>query len=431
MKRLARTAAAAAAYPFRMARRRPILIGVLVVGALVAAAGGAFGYARWQWRQARAEVAAERFPEADVHLTFCRKVWPDDPAVGVLSARVAWRRGDLAGAEAHLNHALKSARGATDAIQLEFLLVRAHGGDDQAADPLFELVEAGHPETETILETLALAYIKRLRYSPANACLTKWLEVRERSRAYHWRGWVYERTANPRAALNDYLKALELDPGLVDVRLASVDLLLADHQVLEAVPHLELLARQAPGRTDIQARLGVCRYVQGDFAEARRLLESAEPDAVKDPGPLVYLARLDLQEGRGADAERRLRRLIAADPSESEARFVMISALKLQGKDAEAAEMARLHADVQQRNERVNRLLRDHADQADTSPDVWHEIGEIFLALGQDARAVYWLDKALAKAPGHRPTHKTLADYYDRKGDADAAARHRRMLPPP
>ena len=391
---------------------------------------GGYGRAVYSWRQAGVDFKAGQVGEARRRLDFCRRLWPDDPALLLLSARVNRAAGAVAAAEADLDHYFEVSAGPRDEAQLESLLLRAQIGDDETDGLLLILVEQNHPQSPAILETLSASYMRRLRYQAANASLTKWIELRpDAATPYEWRGWVYERTASPALAHQDYKKALELDPSLMLVRLRLVELLLEEKKVPEVVPHLEILTRQAPDRVEVKARLGMLRFLEGRSREARQLLEEVEPQLAKnDMAPVVSLARLDVQEGKGVDAERRLRRVIANDPTETDARFVLISALRLQGRESEAVVAENEQSKLNVRNIRVNQLLRDRADKPDATADEWFEIGSIFLEMQMEARGTYWLDKVLARDPNHQGTHRVLTEYYDRKGDAARAASHRRML---
>ena len=412
-------------------RRRPLRSTALLALLIAAAAGlGGYGWAVFSWQRARTDFEAHRFDEAGRRLEFCRKVWPDDPDALLLSAKVSRRSGDFAAATAYLNRYFQIHPKARDAAQIEYLLLRVQMGDDEAADPLFALVEQDHPESPAILDAVSTSYMQRLRYQAANACLSKWIELRPaEALPYDRRGWVYEHTANPALAYRDYQKALELDPGLVPVRLRLVEMLLEEKKVPEVAPHLEILERQAPERVEVKARLGMLRFLEGRSREARQLLEDVEPKLDKnDAAPVVYLARLDVQEGKGADAERRLRKVIALDPTETEARFVLVSALRLQGREAEAVAVQQEQIRLNERNIRLNQLLRDRADKPDATTAEWFEIGSLFLEMQMEPRARYWFDKVLAKDPNHQGTHRVLMEYHIRKGDPEQAASHRRML---
>jgi tetratricopeptide (TPR) repeat protein len=320
--------------------------------------------------------------------------------------------------------------GATDAVRLEFLLLRVQRGEVDAVAPiLIEAVECGHPESPLILDTLARGYLRALRYRPAHACLSKWIELRpDSARPYTLRGWVLERLNHPKVAMKDYRRALELDPDQVEPRLRVAEMYLEDKQAPEALPHLEHLARQVPDDSRVKARMGACLFLQGRAAEARRLMEAAAAELPSDPALLVSLANLDLQEGKGADAERRMRTILASDPSDTEALFVLGSALQVQGRVEEAAAVLAEHGRKGAAVDRVNELLKNVADRPSARPGDYAEIGRLFLEIGREKLGVYWSDRALQEDPTNQAAHRALAAHYERKGDAANAAAHRRQL---
>ena len=67
-------------------------------------------------------------------------------------------------AEKRLQAAQKLAGGATDRLQLEYLLLRLTNGDtDEPAVALATYLSNGDPESPAIRETLAAAYMRGLR----------------------------------------------------------------------------------------------------------------------------------------------------------------------------------------------------------------------------------------------------------------------------
>jgi tetratricopeptide (TPR) repeat protein len=413
-----------------IARARPLLTLLTVVVLAAGTAVGLWRYAVHQWHTAQADLEGGRPHDARERLTLCLSVWPRSTEVHLLAARAARLSGDLDDAEYHLGQCLKLNDGATNAVQIEYLLLRVQTGEvDDVAQALISAVESGHPESPLILETLARSYIIRLRYKSAYACLTRWIEQQPSvATAYQWRGYTLERLNNHKMAVVDYHKALELDPDLIPVRLRIAEMLLEDKQAPEALPHLERLYRQAPTDPLVQGRLGMCRFLQGDIAEARRLMEAAVVHLPKDPELHVYLARIDLMEGRGVEAERRLRMVLESDPSDTETLYNLASALQLQGRTAEAAAV---RAEYDQKRivvDRINELLKDVADSPTATANDHAEIGRLLLEIGRDKLGMYWVNRALERDPTNQQAHLALAAHYDRKGDAVKAAGHRRQL---
>ena len=56
-----------------------------------------------------------------------------------------------------------------------------------------------------------------------------------------------------------------------------------------------------------------------------------------------------------------------------------------------------------------------------------YQIGVELLRVGRDETAVAWLSSALLEKPDHKPSHRALAAYYRRIGDAPRAAEHLRL----
>jgi predicted Zn-dependent protease len=404
-----------------------LLLALLVVAATPIALNA---YAFHAWNVAQTAVKEGRPADARGSLDFCLFVWPRSAAVHLLSARAARLRGDFAGAETHLKEVRKLQNGPTEAYQLEYLLMRVQTGEaDVVAPDLLRYVDHKDPETPVILETLARAFLDKLRYGPALLILDRWAkEEPDSPKPLQWRGWVEVRVDEPDPALKDFRRAVELDPDLVEARLQLVELLLEKNEPDEALPHLQRLSRQFPDRADVQSLLGQCRFLRGESAEARRLLEAARTRLPDDLPLLITLAKLDNQEGRPAEAEELLRRVLKADPLETEAQYTLVSSLQFQDRREEAAAALAECQKTKEMLQRVSRLLKQQASDPTNDPDEICEIGAFFLRSGQGRLAEYWLLQALQRNPKHRAALKALAEYYEGKGDAESAAAYRGRL---
>ena len=182
-----------------------ILILVIVIGIV-----GSRQWSLYYCRQAEAEIVRDRIPEAQRVLGYAVTLWPWNADAHFLTARAARITNDAATAEYHLDRCLKLNGGATERVQLEFLLLRVQSGEiDELSPTLFGLVEreGGHPDTLAILKTLGRAYMQRLRFRPAYACMSKWIEIAPNDPTpYQYRGWSAERLSNTKGAMVDYLK---------------------------------------------------------------------------------------------------------------------------------------------------------------------------------------------------------------------------------
>lgn len=417
----------------RVLRRRSFLLAaaVLLVGTAVF-----FRYysAHLAYTRLRQAVRSGKVDSAVVaaDLAFALDRWPNSPDVHFLAARISRLKGDFLATERHLNSVKALSGGATEATQLEHLLLRVQMGDaDELTQPLQLMVEAGHPDSELILETVARAYTHRLSYTPAYLVLNRWITLFPASPMPHlMRGLVLERMNDMTGARTDYLKAIELDPAFTDARLRLAELYLADIRAGDARPHLERLVTERPDDPQVLSRLGVCYYQDGETAKARELLLATVERLPADPLPSLTLGRLELQANRPAEAEGWLRRAIRIDPSDPEPVFALANCLTELGRDAEAATT---RAEYRERNETLtaaNKKLQDEARNPSKDPANLSDIGDLLLRVGQDKAGVYWLNRALELNASHEPTHRRLADFYERKGQTQLAAYHRKLATP-
>jgi tetratricopeptide (TPR) repeat protein len=417
----------------RAARRRPwAAVALVTLLALLGTGAGVQLYAVYLRASARTALKEGRPAEAQQELAFCLKVWPRSVPTRILAARADRLAGNLPAAEAQLNKCLKLQKGASEDIQLEFLLMRVQLGDvDQVYEELMKYVDKKHPDTSVILATLTQAYMRNFRLRPALAILNRWIQEEPTSaQAYFYRGWVVETLNHHQDAMEDYLKAVELAPDRVDVRLRLAEKYLDQTRPADAAPHLEALKRLAPDRPEVLSALGRWKFVEGKLDEARPPLEKAVEKLPNDTTLLANLARLEMQESppRPEEAEKWLRHLLEVDPADLEGQSVLVDSLRLQGRPDEAAEWQRRLDDTKALLKRANELLNDEVARPSTGPQVPYEIGSLYLRIGQDRVGLEWLFRALERDPGHLPTHEVLKDYYEKKGDREKAEFHRKRL---
>jgi tetratricopeptide (TPR) repeat protein len=407
-----------------------ITLVLVVLLSLLGTGASLYGYALYQWHAAQRAVKEDRPEEALDRLKICLILWPRSVPVHLLAARAARQSMDFTNAEDHLNLCLKLESGATEAIQLEFLLMRAQTGEEDKVWPaLLSYIDSGHAETPLILETMARAYMHNLRYGPAYAVLTRWIGAEPASaKPLWWRGWVLEHMDNPPEAMEDYKHALELDPDLYAVRLRVAEMLLEDNRPKEAQPHLETLIQQHPENTDIPIRLAHCRYLQGEVAEARRLFEAAVKQKPNDVPSLHFLAKIELHDGRTAEAEKWLRQALKVDPSDVEALYTLHNALQLEKRDQDAAVVLEQYEKKSALLRRINELLKTEAKQPITDPDVLFELGKLLMDIERPTQGLYRLEQALLRDPWHKPSLQLMAEYHENNGDSETAATFRSRL---
>ena len=129
------------------------------------------------------------------------------------------------------------------------------------------------------------------------------------------------------AAVKHYEQALAADRPHWSLRerYATIERRIGNAAV--AADQWKILTRQFPAYPAFHLQLSRALRDTGRFAEARAALQEVldyQPDA---PVPLVELARLELQQGRLAEATRAARRAVALDPRDANALNVLAASL--------------------------------------------------------------------------------------------------------
>lgn len=417
-------------WPLRVFRRRPVIsLAILVLITASATVAAAHIWGLYQFDQARRAMDDDRLPDARKAISYCLTVWPWSVPTHLLAARIDRLGGEYIEAANELAECRRLQNGATEDVQLEMLLLRAQAGDvDQVEGGLLYAVNHDKANEREILEALARGHMSLMHLLPALSLVDRCLkDYPDDVRALDWHGWLMERLDQQDSAAKDYEKVLQLAPGRTEVRLRLAFLYLSHNDPVLAEPLLTRLAKDQPGRLEVQLGLAQCRFLQGKEKEARALLDevlAAHPD---DPTALLYLGKLDLESGQPEEAEVLFRRVLKQDPNSAEALNSLHDSLRGQpGREAEAAEALKKRDEASAFAQRMQHLLSGEVDRSSKDPGPAYELGKMNLDLGRDDVALYWFNTALQRDPDHQPTHALLADYFEKKGDKENAARHRR-----
>jgi len=416
--------------PFHFVRRRPwttLVIGVVLGVAAVVAIN------LWAWNHFRAAQHAlrhDQMDEAQQHISPCLLVWRRGPATHLLAARIERLRGHYPEAEQHIMECVHLQKGASEATQLEEVLLRAQGGELKEVEAgLWKCIETDHPETSQILETLARIYLRESRMAGALACLDRWLEREPQVvRAWHWRGWVFERLQQPEKATSQYKRALELDPTRWGCRLRLVRLLLDQRNPVEALPHLEVLIRSRPDDYELLLALAQCHQLEGEEQQAIHLTDkvlASHPESVE---ALSLRGQLAYQQHHPAEGEVWLKRALALRPTDIRTLYTLYHCLEQQGKENEAAKVMALHKAIEADTTRLVELLTREVEHSPRNPDLLAEVGAIWLRRGEEKTGLEWLHRALRENPYHKRSLEILMRHYESKGNEEEASQCRERL---
>jgi len=158
------------------------------------------------------------------------------------------------------------------------------------------------------------------------------------------------------------------------------------------------------------------------------LMEAAVKEMPDDTSLLLTLSQLEMFDRNWSQAEHWLRHALEIDPTDLESRFNLVSCLDHAGRRQEAEIERERHQRDSAMLNRVSKILQTDAERPSRDPDALYEVGSVFLKVGNTRVGLWWLQRALQLNPNHQATNKTLAEYYESKGEKDLAAKHRRRL---
>lgn len=417
-------------HPFAAPRRSLTVLALLAVIALGLALTGRQLWAAHHYRAARRALERYRLVEARTHLDRCAAVWSGDFDVQLLAAQTARRLGDYESAEWHLARCQAIRGGVPEVVVIEQSLIRAQrGGMDFVMPYLRSLVEAHHPATPLILESMVQGYLKSYRFGDAAYLLHLWRErFPDDLQANFLQGLVRERVGPEQEAVDNYRRVLELEPEHYEARHQLAALLIDRAQPAEAMTHLEVLSQRRPADLHLRVRLAQCQMALGRLSEAQENLERVLAEKPLFRSGLVARGELALQHDQAAAAEHWLRQALEQDTADFQTNFALARSLRQQSKHVEAEAVEKRLKVMEVDIKRLRNIVKDDINRAPDDPALRTEIGIILLRAGSKREGVQWLYSALRRDPFQTAAHRALIDHFEAVGQPEQAAPHRRFL---
>ena len=408
-----------------LAARRWILLGL----ALSVAVGTLLAWYLWpDPHLAAAEQALQRHDYAGAYalLQDCLQRRPNDSGLVFLAARTARRAGLFEEAAKHLA-SYRRLKGDNSSLALEWSLMRLQRGDASIESRVKARADADGADALLIWEVLIQYYLDNYRLFEARDYLDRYLEQRpDDVPALLGRGFIWERLFHYPESTRDYRRAVQVEPDNERARSHLAETLAVMGPPEEAAEQFEWLRQRHP--ESLPARLGLarCWRQMGRMEEAQQLLDALLAEYPPHAGVLTERGRLALESGDTKRAADWLRQAVTLAPNDREALYNLSRCLQQSGRDAEAREYeARFdRADVDLK--RLGQLTKDVLRQPH-DPALRCQVGMIFLRNGQEQEGIRWLHLALREAPDYGPAHQALADFYQRTGKPELAARHRQQ----
>jgi tetratricopeptide (TPR) repeat protein len=414
-------------------RQRPYRAAGIIVACLVLAGLGYFvAYPQvwgwYHWRQAQQAIAADDLHTARTHLQVCAAVWPKNAETHFQLARVCRRQDDLAAAANYLRTA-DQLKWPVEAIDLEGRMLRAQGGAIAAVEgPLLEQVAAGHHEEVLILEALVRGYLAADFLRDASHWAETWIERYPADwRPWHYRGRILQLRNLADNAIVDYHQALQRKPDSALTRLWLAGALADSGRYAEALQEFRSYLQGDPDNPVALMGVARCLHSLSDYPAAEAALTALLDRYPKHAAGHVLRGQLELSRDRPAEALLWLKQADDLAPNEQDTTFSLAAAYRRLGQHDDADRYERKAKDLKRQLDRLELLGREISARTDTVA-LRHEAAKILFNLARYDEGARFLEAVLQEDPAHRPTHQALAEYYQKRGDAQRAELHRRAM---
>jgi tetratricopeptide (TPR) repeat protein len=412
-------------------RVKSVGLRVLAVVAVAGLAAAAYlGYDAYRVHrlalEVRAALAERRYPEAREPL---RRWLAQRPHSGVVHYYRAW----LALGLEETYEAAQAIRHARtlgfDPALLDCLVAifQARVNEFKEAEPNLEKAFALEIEPRVMVaRELVRIHLYNHRLAQAAAAIERYrILAPEDPEPYLWSNEIASRTdGEPMILILNYRAALDRDPNLDKARLGLAQQLFRARRFDDANQEFLAYLERNPSDASAAVSLGRIALLEGDIDGAVRYFEAALAANPRQSDALGELGQIDLRLGRFQKAHERLERLAQIQPFDHEVRSALAESLRLVGLDARAraefAEADRLRKEQDELARLRSRLLLNPRDI-----ETCFQVAKWMFNHGRQEEGLTWSDQILRAVPRHAATHRILAEYYEKRGEAGLANYHR------
>jgi predicted Zn-dependent protease len=293
------------------------------------------------------------------------------------------------------------------------------------AEPLLLRVSQDHPDDAEVAKRLAIGYVGANRLAEAEPYFARWCEAQPESlEPFKQRIGLWLRWRRLRDAADDARYVLEHEPDNQQLRQQRARWLLIMGRFEEAEGECNRLLRASPNNPWTLLIQATLHERQGRLTAAAAVADQLLRDRPRFVEAVVLRASLYLEMDQPGEAIPLLRQALAEPgPHRRAALYDLGHALARTGQTEEAERTlaeARLLHDLESVTESD---IRDN-------PNLQARVAEGLLNAGQPEKALGVLTKILQQDPNSTAAHRILAAYYEKQGQPELAAEHRRRAEP-
>jgi predicted Zn-dependent protease len=299
----------------------------------------------------------------------------------------------------------------------------AEVGQFGEAEPLLLQLHERHPRDVEVVRALAIGYAGARRFAETEHFMDCWCQLQPgASEPFRRRMEMRLNTRQPEQAYEDVQRILVLDTQDTTLRREEVRLLLVLARYEEAERACLRHLKTDPTNLDLWYFLAQAYHRQGRTALAADTADRLLRSAPQHPGGLVLRGELYLDADQPEQAIPFLRKA-AAMPGEDQTAALYQLNLAL----------TRAHQDEEASRVRGEWLWHQALDtwamdgHRDTNLELQSRVVDALVAAGHPGDAIRFLTNILKRNPQATAPHQLLASLYEKQGQPERAAEHRRL----
>ncbi len=317
-----------------------------------------------------------------------------------------------------------------DRVERQEALRIAERGDFSTAEALLKRVAQRHPNDAAVARALALGYLSADRLAEAEPYFERWCQARPGdAEPYNERIRLWLRWSRLRNVVEDARRVLELEPDNRKLRQQLPRWLLIMGRFEEAEEECQRFLRAWPDDPWVLLIQAMLHQRQGRLQAATAIVDRLVADYRDFAEAYVLRATLYLDADQPDKAIPWLERAAAIQegPHRREALYELSLALARTGKTKDA-EQVMAEARLLQEQESLRGMLHGSEGERPDNVNVQVRLAEEMLNAGQTESGLRRLTDILKQDPNCAAAHRVLAAYYDKQGQLERAAEHRRRL---
>lgn len=379
--------------------------------------------ARESLRHAEPEAAAERLRAVVSHHPRCAE------AEFLLAAAVR-RAGEFGEVEPHLARAAELGWSAND-LDRQRSLAYFQVGDFRTAGPdVMEMLleDASDDEAEEAYEAMTRGYTTAMLFNQANFILDAWLRWRpDSARAWLMRADLAALSGNVKGETAACRELIRFNPKHWEGRRRLAYVLSRTLENDEAFELYSQLHRERPNDPVVLLGLAEGHHRRGETAEAKQLIArllDLDVEPRQRAAAYSLLGQIAMSGKDYAEAARVLKEAVELIPGSIPFNYAYSRALSGAGREKEAKVYIERYQRLQKLEDELQ-PLRDALIARPEDSNLRSRIGETLVEMGETEAGVNWLLSVLFRDPGHRRTHRLLAEHFEKIGETKLARKHR------